>query len=437
MMKIIAGLTLMTSRTSSLYDDLRGGRLGHVLPAALVEQRLFQVALWQWIGILWLVVLSYLAAVLLGLAIVRILRLLTARFKTAIDHRFFEATIGPVRLGVGLLLFSGGLPFLGLPGPVSRVVTTIEKAGALVSVTWLLLRIIDVLGELATARLIARGHVAAITMVPLGRKTVKVVVFALGFIAVLQNVGLNVTGLLAGLGIGGLAIALAAQKTVENFFGGIALTVDQPVRVGDFCKFGNTMGTVEEIGLRSTRIRTLERTVVSIANAEFSSLQLENFNKRDRIWLRTVIGLRYETTPDQLRYVLVEIRGMLYAHSKVLPDPLWARFIGFGTSSLDVEVFAYVATQNPNEFSAIREDIYLRILEIVAASGTALALPSHTVHVRRDAGCDEEKSKAAEERVRAWRADGQLFIPEFPPEKISALAHTLPYPPEGAASRTA
>lgn len=113
---------------------------------------------------------------------------------------------------------------------------------------------------------------------------------------------------------------------MENLFGGIALTVDQPVRIGDFCRFGGTTGFVEEVGLRSTRIRTLDWSVVSIPNAEFSSLHLENLTKRDRILIRTVFGLRYETTPDQLRHVLVQIRTMLYAHPKIHPE-VWTRFV--------------------------------------------------------------------------------------------------------------
>jgi MscS family membrane protein len=143
-----------------------------------------------------------------------------------------------------------------------------------------------------------------------GRRTIKVVVALIAVLALFQNFGFNVTGLVAGLGLGGLAVALAAQETVKNFFGGVALIADQPVRVGDFCRFGDKMGTVEDISLWSTRVRTLERTVVSIPNGQFVGLQLENFTRRDRMWLHTTMGLHYETTPDQLRHVLGEIRAL-------------------------------------------------------------------------------------------------------------------------------
>jgi MscS family membrane protein len=252
---------------------------------------------------------------------------------------------------------------------------------------------------------------------------------------VLQNIGLNVTGILAGLGIGGLAVALAAQKTVENLFGGVTLILDQPVRVGDFCRFGDRIGTVEEVGLRSTRIRTLDRTVVSVPNGHFASLELENFTVRDRIWLHTTIGVRYETTPDQLRHVLVEIRRMLYAHPQVDPRPARIRFVNFGAYSLDLEIFAYVLTADYDEFLAIQEDIYLRIMDIVEQSGTGFAFPSQTTYLARDHGLDGAKREAAEAQVAAWRRAGALHLPDFPPEAVSALKGTLDYPPQGSAGR--
>jgi len=270
-------------------------------------------------------------------------------------------------------------------------------------------------------------------VVPLGVKAAKIVVAILALIAVLQNVGINVTGVLAGLGIGGLAVALAAQKTVENLFGGITLILDQPVRVGDFCRFGQKLGTVEEIGLRSTRIRTLERTLVSVPNGQFVSFELENFTARDRCWLQTILGLRYETTPDQLRYVLVELRTMLYAHPMVAANPR-IRLVKLGESSLDLEIFAYVPTANYDEFLAVREDIYLRIMDIVAQSGTSLAFPSQTTYTASDSGIDEAKRAAAEARVREWREAGTLYMPDFPADTVSALDGTIRYPPSGSAT---
>jgi MscS family membrane protein len=418
-----------------LYREFGYGPLADYLPAAMFEVRLLGLALWQWISVPLLILLAAAFAWLGVAALVRILRPIVRRAAPVLGDRFIHPSAAPLRLAIGVLLFYAGSQLLNLSIPVRAFFGAIEKALVILIVAWVLLRAVDVLGQFLTERLVWWGRASARAVVPLGQKTLKVVIALIAFLAVLQNVGVNVTGILAGLGIGGLAIALAAQKTVENLFGGITLILDQPVRVGDFCRFGDKLGTVEEIGLRSTRIRTLDRTVISVPNAQFSSLELENFTPRDRVWLHTTIGLRYETTPDQLRYVLVEVQQMLLAHPMIAARPR-TRFVKLAACSLEVEVFAYIATGNYDEALKVREDVYLRLLDIVAASGTSLAFPSQTSYVVRDGGIDADKRREAEARVRAWRDANALNVPDFPEETATALAGTLDYPPRGSASRT-
>jgi MscS family membrane protein len=191
------------------------------------------------------------------------------------------------------------------------------------------------------------------------------------------------------------------------------------------------VGTVEEIGLRSTRVRTLDRTLVTVPNAEFSTIQLENFAARDRIWYHPRLGLRYETTPDQLRFVLVELRRMLYSHPKIDPDPARVRFVGFGDSSLDLDIYAYVRTGDYNEYLEVAEDLNLRVMDIVAQAGTGFAFPSSTTYLAKDDGIDPERSASAEQAVAGWRERGELYLPAFPPEQIQELAGQLAWPPEG------
>ena len=213
---------------------------------------------------------------------------------------------------------------------------------------------------------------------------------------------------------------------------------DQPIRVGDFCRFGDVkVGTVEEIGVRSTRIRTLDRTIVTIPNSEFAEIQLENFAARDQMRLYTMMGLRYETTPDQLRHVLAELRRLLAAHPLVTEAPRRVRFVGFGAHSLDLEVFAYIAVNDWNEFLKIREDIYLRMMDVVRESGTGFAFPSQTLYLGRDGGLDEELRQSAESQVRAWRGAGELPFPDFSEETIAEIDGTLDYPPHGSAVKAA
>src|SRR5206468_2437134 len=184
-------------------------------------------------------------------------------------------------------------------------------------------------------RLDESRHVRAVATVPLGRRSLKVFVALIAFIAALQNFGFNVTGLIAGLGVGGLAVALAAQKTVENLFGSVSLVADQPVRVGDVCRFGDTVGTVEDIGLRSTRVRTLDRTIVTVPNAQFSTLALENLSRRDRIPVRATVTLPQGTSAERVRAILVALREMAGRQPKVDPASVRSRFVRMGPQALE------------------------------------------------------------------------------------------------------
>jgi MscS family membrane protein len=247
-----------------------------------------------------------------------------------------------------------------------------------------------------------------------------------------QELGLPLYSVVAGLGIGGLAVALAIRPTLENLIGGIVLYLDQPVRVGDFCSFGDKTGTVEAIGVRSTKIRALDRTLITVPNAALADMQLINWAKCDRMLINTTIGLRYETENDQLRHVLVKLREMLHAHPKIHSDTVRVRFAGFGQSSLDIGVRIYALTRDFNEFHAIREDVLLRMSDIVNESGSSFAFPSQTLYMGRDDGLDSERGETAAKEVESWRKAGKLPFPRLATGRIEQLEGTLDYPPQGS-----
>lgn len=251
-----------------------------------------------------------------------------------------------------------------------------------------------------------------------------------------ERIGLPVYGIIAGLGVGGLAIALAAQPTIENLIGGLNLFADRPLRVGDQCRCEGIEGVVEAIGIRSTRIRSPDRSLTTIPNGALSKMAIINLTRRDRILIKAVLGVRYETTPEQLRFLLVRIREMLVSHARLQPDTARARFIGFGPSSLDIEVVAYVLTADDREFFGVREDVWLRIMDIVAASGTGFAFPSQTLYFARDGGIDAGRVATAEAEVRRWRDEGRLPFPGFSPEQLARMKNTIPYPPPGSTLQT-
>ncbi|GIW45083.1 MAG: hypothetical protein KatS3mg077_2365 [Candidatus Binatia bacterium] len=419
------------ARVPALYQEFGYGPIEEYLPETLIEMQFLGVRLWQWLGLAVAVIAAWFLGWLLTRLIVRAGQVIVSQSWVPLSEDAVVGMRAPLHALLALAVFRSELPVLALSVRTAHTMRSLIGAGLVLATAWLLMRAVDVAARAIEERAANRQAVAS--LLPLGRRAAKVFLATLTLLAALQNLGFNVTSVLAGLGIGGLAVALAGQKTLEHLFGGITLVADQPVRVGEFCRFGDKVGTVEDIGLRSTRIRTLDRTLLSVPNGEFASMQIENFSRRDRIRLAATIGLRYETSPDQLRYVLVELKKLLVSHPKISADPARVRFVNFGAYSLDVEIFAYVETADYNEFLAIREDLFLRIMDIVSESGTGFAFPSQTVYCGQDTGLDAERRARAEAQVRVWREERRLWLPYAPEEEVAALRGTLAYPPPGSA----
>ncbi len=398
------------------------------VPAFMLDVRVLELRLWQWLGLLVLALVAGLASWVIVALLYRLFGPLATRTRMVIDDRLLRGLLSPLRLIAAVTVFKVGAVFLELTDPAYDLLGRLELALTVAGITWMAVRSVDVLFSVAQARLEETDRAAAIAVLPLGRSAAKAFLIVVALLAVVQNLGFNVTGLIAGLGVGGIAVALAAQKTLANLLGGVSLVADQPVRVGDQCRLGGGQsGIVETVGLRSTRVRTLDRTLVTIPNAEFSEIQIENFAARDRIRLHAVLGLRYETSPDQLRYVLAEIRKLLIAHPMITREPARVRFVNFGAHSLDLELFAYVATTDHNEFLQVREDIFLKLMDIVSASGTGFAFPSQTLYLGRDGGLDADATERAEQRVRDWRERHELPFPDY-----SARTSASPDDPGGS-----
>lgn len=392
------------------------------LPASLRVPIADQSA-WKWIG---LVLLLLLLASFLWLAY-RVSQLgdHQSRFLRALAQFAMPASL----LAVTPLVTYLALVQINLAGSVGSAIEVTATALMFLAGAWMAWRLAPVVAEaiIASPRIAPESidaHVIRVVARLLG------IFGGMALLAVgADRLGAPVYGVVAGLGVGGLAIALAARPSVENLIGGMSLFADKPIRVGDYCKYGDMAGTVEAIGLRSSRLRGQDRTVTTIPNAAMARMPIVNLTQRDRMLLKAVIGLRCETTPEQLRYILVKLRELLLSHPRVYPDPARARFIGFGASSLDIEVFAYVTTRESAEFLGIQEDILLRIMDIVEASGTALAFPSQTLYMGRDQTPDAAKAQAAEAAVRRWREEGSLPFPDFSPQQADRLRGSLVYPP--------
>ena len=247
-----------------------------------------------------------------------------------------------------------------------------------------------------------------------------------------QTLGFPLLSIIAGLGVGGLAVALAIRPTLENLISGFVIYIEKAVKVGDYCSFPGQEGTIERIGVRSTHIRGLDRTTIAIPNSRFVNMDLINWARCDEMMIRTTLGLRYETNTDQLRFVLAEIRSMMYAHPRITSETARVRFIGYGESSLNIEIRVYAQTREWNDFYAIQEDVLFRTKEIVESSGTGFAFPSQTVYVSKDGGLDEAKSKQAVNEVARLRRRHNLPFPNFSSAEREQLEGTLRYPPRGS-----
>ncbi|MDP2310962.1 MAG: mechanosensitive ion channel [Pseudomonadota bacterium] len=356
------------------------------VPDELEGKVLFGLEWWQWLAFPMLGLVSAGSGRLLGgftrIVLDRLVRATTPRW----DDELLEHSRGPLYLawafGVALVL----LTFLYLRAPAHLFLTEGLRVGLLVSLVWVALRAMDIGGVAASQSALAQGRAGAVSVVPLVVRASKIALVAVGVVVVLSSLGYPVTSLLAGLGIGGLALALAAQKTAENVFGSVSLGIDQPLRVGDLVRIEDFTGVVEAIGLRSTRIRTQDRTIVTLPNGRLADMRIENYTVRDRMRLSCVLGLEYGTTPDQVRGVLAALEATLMAHPKIWPEVVAVRFSGLGAHSLDISVSAWFLVSDPDAMLVIRQEMLLAFLDVLTGAGVRLAFPTQTLHLVRDPG---------------------------------------------------
>jgi MscS family membrane protein len=275
-------------------------------------------------------------------------------------------------------------PIVGIPllhrQYYRRTIAVLLLAG----VVWWLWRLVDLLAARMRNRLQPDHPRTAQSVYVLGRRLLKGAALAVATLAGLAAFGVDLTATLAGLGIGGVALAFASQKTLENVFSGIFVLSDRSIVVGDVCQIGKYMGEVVDVGLRSMQLRTVNRTVVYVPNGTLATMEVENLSRRDKFLFTHVVGLRYETTLEQLQRVATDVRASLETDARVENDSLRVRLIRFGAYSLDVEVFAYVKAADYPAFLSVQEELLMRIMGIVKYAGTGLAFPSQTMYVKSD-----------------------------------------------------
>ena len=370
----------------AVYDEFNSTWLTNYIPHILLRRGWLGVPLWQWLVLALGVVLALLVASAMRVIAMPVLHRIFSSYINEQDDRLLVRLMPPLRGLVSMLVLEGTISMLRLPLFARQLWYFAGGSVAIILAGWLFARVVHVSGSLVNRRLERHGQADATAVIRLCERIITVLTFCLVFFLLLKQAGLvkDATTLVAGVSVGGIAIAFAAQKTLENLFGGVSIIFDKTVRVGDACKIGNQSGTVEDIGLRSTSLRTDERTVLTIPNGQLSTMNIENFSMREKMFFHHTIGIRRETTAQQMRALLDAVRKLLAADTRVEPSSIGVRLIKFAPSSLDIEIAAYILTTDGGKFLTTQEELLLSIMDTIEANGTAAAFPSQTLYMGRD-----------------------------------------------------
>jgi MscS family membrane protein len=363
----------------ALYEEVNVISVEKVLPPFVVNNRVFGIPLFQWLALLLGIPLFFLVTEALD----RLSRPLVGSWRRQLRKRPDLMDFGILPIPIRFLLLAGIIQWLltkfSLPLLARQFWSSVASILTIGGCVWLVILVNGRLEKYISSFLPWRNFSGATLMLRLVRRLVDVLVVFVGLLVTLYHFGVNPTAALAGLGVGGIAIALAAQKTLENVIGGMSLIFDRAMSVGDMIKVGETQGTVDDIGFRSTRLRTLDRTVVSVPNGQIANLTLENFSVRDKFWLHPILTLRQSTTATQMHAVLESIRNLLEESMSVETNSIRVRFLRFGSYSFDVEVYAYVRARDWNQFLELQEGLFLGIMKCIEAAGAEIALPSQSL----------------------------------------------------------
>ncbi len=386
------------TKVPELYDQIEARRVESKLPQWMVKHQFAGMAIWQWLALLLLIPVAAAAGWLL-VVVLQIPVRWWARKRGQVELGRWQSVSGPAWLLVGTVIHRILTAYVGMPLLQLHHYHQVTAVAVIIGANWIVWRAIRWSLRRVRNRALSHGHSGTGSLMLLGERMIKAMFFVIALFLVLSVLGFNLTTALAGVGIGTLAIGFGAQQTIANLFGGVSVLGDEVIHVGDVCKFGDRTGTVEDIGLRSTRVRTEERTLLAIPNGTVATINVENLSRRDKILFKTVLGLHLDTTPDHLRYVLEEIRKVLRNQPKIEKSSIRVRLVELASAAINVEIVCYVLTVDFDVFAEAREELLLSIMHFVEDSGTALASPSQTLYLAGDAGAAKDKIKAGPQKT--------------------------------------
>lgn len=364
------------------------------LPQFLVDVRVAEIELWQWVGLVAIAMLGIAA----GWTVSRFIRRgarSDAMRRLGPVAQSVVAVSTPLGVLLSLLAMRLAQPLLGLSEPARDNLALGSRALTVLVMAWAVARWLRIVTATLEEQMARRGITDATSIVRVGRVVATALVWLLGVAAAMQVFGLDLSAVIAGLGIGTAAIALASQQTLANLFGGASVVADRVLHIGDTISVNGTVGTVERIGIRSTHLRTLDRTLLVVANGDLAQSRVDKLSARDGFRYSAVLGLVYETRPDAIQAIVAELRARLNADSMVDPTTVLVHFTAFGASSLDVDIKAVFRTTDFAEYRAAVERFNLDCIEIVGRHGSGFAFPSRTVYVVGEDGQRTEVRQAA------------------------------------------
>ncbi|MDY6822086.1 MAG: mechanosensitive ion channel family protein [Deferribacterota bacterium] len=316
-------------------------------------------------------------------SILLILKKLAERTKTDIDDKLLNILERPIKF----LFVTIGLYFafsvLSLPAEANDLIGHIIRSFIIFVVFWTLYRGESLLNTMLYKVFIERKLDMATSLIPFINKFIKATIICFAITFIIQEWGYDIGAIITGLGIGGLAIALAAKDTLANFFGSVMVLLDKPFKIGDWIVCSDAEGIVEEIGFRSTKIRTFAKALVAIPNSKLANDSITNWSRRENRRINFNIGLTYSTNRSQIENIVNKIRDMLINHKYIKEDPLMVNFTDFGASSLNVFIYCFTTTAVWSEYLKIKEDVNLKIMKIIEDENASFAFPSTSIYVEK------------------------------------------------------
>ncbi len=348
---------------------------------ALFQHTLLGIPIYKWLSALLVFLFFLILRRLFSFFVRKVVRRIILRTKTKLDDKILKLLISPLRY---LLLVFGLWSSLKILGVKGEFFNHFIKSLLIIAVFWTFYNAVNIFKSEIYKFSAKFGKDLSQEIGNFFIKTLKVLIIALSVVAILQEWGINVSAFVASLGLGGLAFALAAKDTVANLFGGLTILADKSMKLGDWVKVGSVEGIVEDIGLRTSKIRTFEKSLITVPNSYIANNPIENFSRRQNRRIKMYIGLTYDTPVSTVQKIVKEIREMLIKHPRIDKNlTLLVYFDQFGDSSLNIFIYTFTDTADWEEYLAIKQDVMFKIMEIVEKNGSAFAFPSESIYIEK------------------------------------------------------